>query len=77
MKGTGKLRQVTRGTISPEVRAARQARMAAAAAETRRALAAMWVAILARESEEGNYREDHKEEDSPSRQASPEGGKPS
>ena len=67
MKGAGKWREVTRGTISPEVRAARLVRMAAAAAETRAALAEMRATSLAG-SPEGTYQEDQGEGDDPSRQ---------
>ena len=65
MKEPGKWREVSRGVISPEARAARLVRMAAAAAETRAALVAVRAAILAQESEEGNCQGDHEGEGTP------------
>ena len=56
-EGTRKWRSVTRGVISPEVRAARQARMTAAAAETAAARAKIR-AIDLTGSPEGNYQVD-------------------
>lgn len=74
MNGAGKWRQVTRGVISPEIWAARLVRMAAVAAETSAARAAMRAADLAG-SPEGTYQEDHGEgDDHQSRQVPPEDG---
>ena len=71
MNGVGKWRQVTRGVISPEIRAARLVRMAAAAAETGRVLAEMRATNLAG-SPEGTY-QDHGKGDDPQTRQVPHG----
>lgn len=74
MKGIGKWRQVTRGVIDPETRAARQAKMTAAAAVTAAALVAVRATILAQKLEKKALQEGHDRKVVPDGQAAPEGG---